>query len=92
MSSNNPSSSSSASQGGQGPSPRPRRSTYSLAKAAGFKSAYHAGLSYGIKMYEDGAYDEVRIILEAITDADEDDDQGQVQDGNGSGGVGSAKK
>ncbi|KAI0413263.1 hypothetical protein F5X98DRAFT_352522 [Xylaria grammica] len=80
------SSSSSANQGGQ--SKAPHKSTYRLAKEAGFESPYHAGLSYGIKMYEDGAYDEVRTILQAITSTDDD----QVQDGNGDGGHGSAKK
>ncbi|TGJ82868.1 hypothetical protein E0Z10_g5895 [Xylaria hypoxylon] len=82
MPNNNSSSSSSANQGDQ--SKAPHKSTYRLAKDAGYKSPYHAGISYGIKMYDDGAYDEIRTILQAIDD--------QVQDENGDGGYGSAKK
>ncbi|KAF2963527.1 hypothetical protein GQX73_g10054 [Xylaria multiplex] len=73
------SSSSSSNQGNQS-----HRSTYSLAKEAGFDSPYHAGLSYGIKIYEDGANTEIRTILEAITSAGDG--------GNSGSNHGSAKK
>lgn len=79
------SSSSSANHGGQNKSSRgsSRPSTYGLAKAAGFDNAYHAGLSYGIKMHEPDVYDEVRTILEAVTYADQ---------GSSNSGADSAKK
>ncbi|KAI1323327.1 hypothetical protein F5Y16DRAFT_403524 [Xylariaceae sp. FL0255] len=53
----------SSSSKGSGSTSSNERSTYQLAKDAGFKDVRAAGYAYGIKMHEPEGYDEINNIL-----------------------------